>query len=404
MLNKLISDIEYPLLETRDMLDQLGSVAGKEAIFTSLDIIWGYFRLGVPKEERDYLSFKWRGAHYRFTCARFGVKIMAGLFQMVMDKILAYVPFALAYIDDIIIFSRNKEEHIRHVNFVIDLLTKFNLPIKLGKSRFGQRKVKLLGFIVSGSGIEMDPEKVKSILDWPIPKTVKGIERFLGTANFYRQFVKNFSMISASLDSLRKRKGNIEWTIERKRAFNKIKEEISNGLMLRYPDESKPFLIWTDASKTGLGAWIAQKQDGKICTLCFPSLALSGTERNYSATKRELLGILWSLEKFLSYVFGRKFTLYTDHHALRFLFSQSHTNHMTMDHFLRDKKQPESEERKRELIEQAHSFGHFGSQEVFRKLWNDGWWWPKMRDEILTELSSCMPCLRYNVQKEGTIQ
>lgn len=321
-LNKIIKDVQYPLPKIRDILDHVGSVAGEDAIFTSLDIIWGYFHFKVRESSRNYLAFMWDGLHYRFTCAPFGVGIMAALFQMGMDKILAGLPYAIAYIDDITIFSQNKKDHVQHVVTVINLLSKFKLPIKVGKSRFGQRKVRLLEFVISGHGIEMDHRKVEALLNWPRPRTVKQLTRFLGATNYYNQFVKKLFLISSSLDKIRKKTGEIKWNTEMKAAFEGIKKVLPIRRFLHYPDDSKPYEIWTDASKTGVGAWIAQNHD-ELRTLAFASRALSSSEKNYPATKRELLGIVWSLVKFISYIHGAKFTVFTDHNALIYLFTQN---------------------------------------------------------------------------------
>lgn len=207
------------------------------------------------------------------------------------------------------------------------------MPINVDKSRFGQIVVHLLGYVVSRQGIEMDNEKVQALLDWPQPTTVKQLTRFLGAANYYRQFVKNFSLTSHPLDVMRKKSGVITWTEELVKAFNFIKQSISEKVLLHYPDDTKPFKIWTDASSIGLGAWISQDHEGELRTLWFASRALSQWERNYSATKLFLLAVVWSLNKFKGYIFGKKFTAYTDHNALIYLFTQKHANHMMIKWF-----------------------------------------------------------------------
>lgn len=346
------------------------------------------------------------------------------------------------YVDDIIVFSADKSQHSVHVTIVLDRLTKWNLPVRADKSRFGQKKVRLLGFVVSGEGVRMDPKKVESIRSWQKPRTVKQLQRFLGAANFYRQFIPNFSTISHPLDAVRSGKGSLKWTDEMEESFKKLKELMSAHTMLAYPNDSKDFIIGTDASDYGLGAWIGQCYDEKIKVLSYASRSLSISERKYAPTKKELLAVIYALKKFNSYISGKKFVLRTDHRALVYIFTQKHLNRMllewfdhlmtydfkiehvlgstntladaisrknepltlgmlTRDHLVRDKKQPPSAGERRSLIDRAHKFGHFGGQALFMKLWNDGYWWKNIRKEISEVISECMPCQRYNTAKRG---
>ncbi len=442
LLNPKLPDIDYPLPRIQEILDRLGSVEGSEVLYSTIDIRDSYFRFRIEESDRNWIAFKWKNKHYRFTCAPFGIKTMTSQFQMVMDKIFAEIPFVAVYVDDIVVFSKNKAEHIVHVKAVIDRLTEFNLLIRVDKSRFGQTKVRLLGFVVSGKGIEMDPSKATAISSWVKPKTVQQLLRFLGAANYYRQFVPNFSTISHPLDEVRKRKGVIKWTQEMENAFEDLRQHIAKKVVLSYPSDTKMFILGTDASDFGLGAWIGQENEDKsIQYLSFASRSLSKSEKKYSATKKELLAIVWSLQKFRTYLTGRRFTLYTDHRALVFLFTQTLNNMMqnwydtlvsfdfdvvhvagtkniladalsrkdealslqalTVKHLIRGKKEPEKEGDRRSIIDRAHQFGHFGEQEVFKKIWHDGYWWENIRADIKEALSTCTPCLRYNVQKRG---
>eukprot|EP00171_Calliarthron_tuberculosum_P006806 IDg6806t1 len=170
-LNKRLPDNDYPLPKVQDILDEVGSARGPDAIYTTLDIRDGYFRFTIPEENRNYIAFVWRGVHYRFCAAPFEVKPMSAKFQQLMDKIFLEVPFVAVYVDDIVIFSRSRAEHVEHVRFVIELLTKFSLLIRVDKSRFGQSAVRLLGFIITGKGIQKDPTKVSAISNWERPDT-----------------------------------------------------------------------------------------------------------------------------------------------------------------------------------------------------------------------------------------
>lgn len=441
-LNQKLPDVSYLLPKIHDIINEVGSLRGPGSLYTTIDIKDSYFRFRIPEADRNWTAFMWKEKHFRFTCAPFGIKTMASQFQMVMDKILAEVAFAICYIDDIVVFSNNREQYIEHAKAVIDRLTEYSLPVRVDKSRFAQKMIRLLGFVISGAGVQMDASKVESILAWPKPKTVKQLLRFLGAANFYRQFMKDFSSISAPLDAVRKHKGELRWTERMEAAFEKWRQGIASGVILAHPDSPREYIIGTDASDFGLGAWIAQKYNNELKTLCFASRSLSKSERKHSATNKELLAIVWAIGKFQAYIAGRKFTVRTDHKALTYMFSQKNVNHMmikwfdtlmepdfevvhvsgssnlvadglsrnmegtslqnmTVDHLVRDKNNPLNETHKMEILAKAHSFGNFGEHEVFRKLWKDGWWWSKMRDDIKAEISRCAPCLRYDVLRSG---
>lgn len=441
-LNTRIAEVNYPMPKVQEILDGLGSASGVHALYTTLDIRDSYFRFRIPERSRNWIAFKWNRVHYRFTRAPFGVKTMTSLFQRLMDKILADLPFAQCYVDDIIVFSNCRADHVEHVKAVLDRLTHWKLPIKLAKCRFGQKMVRVLGFIVSGNGINMDPAKTEAIGNWTKPKTVKQLLRFLGVANYYRQFIKGYSSITAPLDALRKTKGVIAWSNDQSSAFSKLKGELAKNVTLAYPDDAKTYVICTDASDVGIGAWIGQRCSDTMRVICFASRSLSKSEANYSPTKKELLAIIWSLQKFSGYVYGRRFTLMTDHRALTYLFSQKNPNRMMIEwfdtllahdfdiihvagkhnvvadglsrmfettsfnaltraHVIRDKTEPTTEAAKKAAIEKAHSFGHFGEQAIFQKLWHEGFWWKSIREDIRAVTSSCTPCLRYNVQRKG---
>ena len=288
----------------------------------------------------------------------------------------------------------------------------------------------------------MDESKVSTIRDWPTPRTHKQLLRFLGVANYYRQFVRNFAMITNPLDKVRGGTGTLNWNPQMTQAFETVKKKICEKVLLTFPNDAKKYHVGTDASDHGIGAWIGQPQGNQMGILAFASRALSKSEKNYSPTKKELLAIIFAVRKFDTYVSGRKFVLETDHKALLYLFTQKNVNRMmtewfdtllsydfdiihvpgaenvladavsrkdepatlamlTIDHLVRDKKQPTQEGERRSLIELAHRFGHFGQHEVFLRLWQDGYWWKNIRKDIADVLAECAPCQRYNVQRRG---
>ncbi len=183
-LNARLPDLEYPLPPIQCILDSVGSTSGPGAIYTTLDIRDGYFCFPIPLEDRNWIACQWQGVHYRFCAAPFGKRTMSAKFQQLMDKIFNKMPFVAVYIDEVVIFSNSQHEHVEHIKAVIELLTRYKLLIRADKSRLGQKTVRLLGFIVSGKGIEMDPAKMEAVENWDRQHTLKQVESFLAAANY----------------------------------------------------------------------------------------------------------------------------------------------------------------------------------------------------------------------------
>lgn len=177
-----------------------------------------------------------------------------------MDKVFPNMHFVAVYVDDIVIFSSSKVEHIEHVKPVINQLTALDVLISVTKSRFGNRKIKLFGFIVSGKGIEMNPAKSDAIANWEKPRTVAQLLLYLGTANIYHQFIRDYSMIAAPLDKVRKEKGVITWTKEMEESFETLKRTMKKKILLSHPRNDQPFELGVDASDFALGAWAGASQ------------------------------------------------------------------------------------------------------------------------------------------------
>ncbi|KAJ8651915.1 hypothetical protein O0I10_012523 [Lichtheimia ornata] len=260
----------------------------------------------------------------------FGLKPISSKFQGVMDIVFKPMSdFVLCFVDDIVIFSATMEEHIEHVARAIKALTKVNLILNADKCHFAQKAVSLLGFCVSEAGCTLDPRKLTNIQSWPIPKTGKDIQRFMGVVNYFREHVPKISTLTAPLDELRNvDKLDDEWTDEHADAFIAIQKILTNTPILRYPNMAYPFSMATDASNVGIGAVLYQVIDGETRHISFMARALSKSERNYSTTKRELLAVVYALEKFHTYLWGNHFTLYTDHRALTYLHTQRVANAM----------------------------------------------------------------------------
>ncbi len=198
------------------------------------------------------------------------------------------------YIDDILVFSDSFDEHIQHVRAVLRRLMQNQLYIKAEKCEFHQTQVAFLGYVISQEGVTMDEHKVKAVVNWPRPRTLKELQRFLGFAKFYRRFIRNFSSVAAPITSLTKRStSQLSWSTEARQAFQELKDRFTSATILHHPDPSHPFIIEVDASSTGIGAILSQRQGSptKMFPCAYFSRKLSAPERNYDVGNRELLAM-----------------------------------------------------------------------------------------------------------------
>lgn len=240
-----------------------------------------------------------------------------------MDRILKGISgvFCLVYLDDIIIYSRTLEEHKRHIKEVIERLRKNNLKVKLDKCKFAQRRIEYLSHIIEDGTIRPNPEKVVAVEKFPVPTSVKTVQSFLGLVSYYRKFIKGCAHISSPLIHLTHKEVPFDWTPECKDAFERLKTILlSEGNVLILPNFEKPFRVECDASKFGVGGVLSQEtEDGRWRPVSYFSKHLNKTESGYSASEREMLAIVLSVERFKQYLYGRSFTVLTDHQPLKYM-------------------------------------------------------------------------------------
>jgi hypothetical protein len=232
--------------------------------------------------------------------------------------------FDIVYLDDILIFSKNKEEHAEHARIVLELLRKHNLFAKATKCIFFQSWVEFLGYIVGAEGIKADPSKIEAILEWPKPTSIKAVQSFLGFANFYRRFIKNYSKIVAPLTALTKKESKFEWTSKCQDTFELLKHHFTSAPILRHFAFDKPAFVECDASDYAIGSILSQEDDeGILHPVAFDSRKLAPAEMNYAIHDKELLAIFWSFQRWRSYLLGTEHPtiVLTDHNALEYFMS-----------------------------------------------------------------------------------
>ncbi|KHJ39933.1 hypothetical protein D918_10020 [Trichuris suis] len=187
------------------------------------------------------------------------------------------------------------------------------------KCHFFKQEVKYLGHIVSAGGVRADPVKTEVVDNWPCPTSTKELRQFLGLASYYRRFVPSFASIAAPLHKLMRKWSRWNWTTECEASSRALKAHLTSAPTLSFPDFSRPFILDTDASSTGLGAVLAQEVVGKERVIAYASRSMTKAERKYSTTRQEMLALVWAVQHFRPYLYGKKFVVRTDHNSLRWL-------------------------------------------------------------------------------------
>ena len=316
----------YSIPHIEDALDSLNGAC----IFTSLDLKSGYWQVELDEESIPLTAFT-VGPLGFYECVRmpFGLTNAPAMFQRLMESCLGdlHLSWCIIYLDDIIIFSKNPDDHITRLKGVFEKLAEAGLKLKPSKCEFFKARLKYLGHVVSPQGIATDPAKIEAILKWPRPKTVTDVRSFTGFTNYYRKFIKGYAKVARPLHELTsgenaKRKNRpVEWDDRCQESFEALKKLCSECPVLAYADYSKPFVLHTDASTIGLGAVLYQKQaDGKERVIAYASRTLNRAERNYDAHKLEFLALKWAVtDRFHEYLYGGTFDVFTDNNPLTYI-------------------------------------------------------------------------------------
>ena len=325
-LNEQTVKDAYALPRIEDSLDSLNG----SCIFTSIDLKAGYWQVELDKDSIPLTAFT-VGPLGFYECVRmpFGLTNAPATFQRLMEMCLddLHLNWCIIYLDDVIIFSKTPEEHVKRLAAVFEKISKAGLKLKPSKCDFFKTRISYLGHIVSKDGIETDPKKIRDIQKWPVPQTVHDVRSFLGFTNYYRKFIYKYAQKARPLNTLisggnaKKKYKRVDWTEEHQQSFQALKSACTDTPILAYADYTKPFRLNTDASTTGLGAVLYQQQnDGSYRVISYASRSLSKTERNYDAHKLEFLALKWSVtERFHEYLYGGSFEVYTDNNPLTYV-------------------------------------------------------------------------------------
>jgi len=296
----------------------------KAKYFTELDLRGGYHNLRMKEGEEYKAALLTNRGLFEPLILLEGLMNGPAAFQSMMDEIFIVKireGVVVIYIDNLWIYGNNLEKLRADTREVLQLLRENDLACKPEKCKFEQTRIECLGMIIDNGQVSMDPVKVEGVLKWPTPNNVKDIQSFLGFANFYRRFIKDFSRIAKPLHELTKKDEQWEWNEKRQAAFDQLKEAFVSSPVLVAPDTAKPFRLETDASNFAVGAVLSQEgADGKWHPVAYFSKALNEAERNYEIYDKELGAIVKSLEEYQHLLEGAEtpVEILTDHKNLEY--------------------------------------------------------------------------------------
>ena len=316
-LNAVTQKANYPLPRIDACHDSLGG----NTLFSCLDMRSSYWQVKVKDSDVDKTSFVTRKGIFGFKVLPFGLCNAPSTFQRLVDLVLAGLTWevCLAYLDDLVVFSRTFHEHLERLQLVLSRLKEANLKLKPNKCSLFQTRVKFLGSIISVDGIEPDPEKAQAVAEWPRPRNLTEVRSFVALASYYRRHIQSFAEIARPLHELTKKHARFEWGPRQEDSFLSLKHSLVNAPVLAMPVDGGGFVLDTDANQFSMGCVLQQMQDGLLKVIGYASKAFSEAELRYCTTRRELAAVIYGLKYYRHFLLGFPFVLRTDHAALTHL-------------------------------------------------------------------------------------
>lgn len=314
-LNDIVELDSYSLPRMEEILSNLRN----KKVFTKIYLKEGFFQIHLREYDREKTAFRIKNRTYEWTRMPMGFKNSPAIFQRIMDKVLSSEigSSCYVYVDDILVFGDNEREHDAALIKICDLLSNAGFQANREKVEFKKEEVVFLGHIISHNKISPRVNPKQGMEDYKTPENIDDIRRFLGIVNYNRRFIKNCASLASPLSKLLRKDMTFEWGTDQEKSFKSLIEAVLGAECLHQPDYNNNFILTTDASNKGLGAVLSQKDnEGLERPIAFASRGLRPAEFNYSITEKEMLAALWGMEHFDFYLYGREFTLYTDHKAL----------------------------------------------------------------------------------------
>jgi len=319
-LNRVTIKRKYLLPRIDDLFDQLKGAT----IFLKIDLLSGYHQLRVREEDISKTAIRTRYSHYAFLMMPFGLTNAPSVFMDLMNRVFhEYLDsFVVVFIDDILVYSANYAKHEGHLKIVMEKLRDERLFAKFKKCEFWLEEVSFLGHVLNKDGLVVDPVKVQARVDWKRPTSVREIRSFLGLAGYYRRFIAGFSSLSGPLTALTKKNAPFVWCDKCEASFQELKHRLVTAPVLTLPMESVGYVVYTDASKKGLGCVLMQQ----VRVVAYASRQLKEHEKNYIIHDLELAAVVHALKIWRHYLYGEKCEIHTDHQSLKYIFTQRDLN------------------------------------------------------------------------------
>jgi hypothetical protein len=299
---------------------QLDSLQGSKW-FTTLDVTSAYWNIEMNEDSKEKTAFSTRKGHWQFRRLPFGLVGSGYTYTRFMQHIMAGLEFSacLIYLDDVICVGKNFEEALENLGKIFDRLIQAGVKLKPKKCFLFQKETDFLGYRVSENGIGTSPDKIETVKSWPQPRNVSDVRSFLGLVTYYKNFIPMFGDKAKPLHDLTRKDRVFEWTTEAEISFNELKQCLISAPILAYPNITGRFVLDTDCSGFAMGGIISQIQNTYERVIAYGSKTLNQAEKNYCVTRRELLAVVTFVKKFRHYLYGKRFTVRTDHMSLKWL-------------------------------------------------------------------------------------
>ena len=318
-LNKVTKKDRYPLPLINDLLDRLR----KSHIFTKLDLRSGYNQIRIREGDEWKTAFRTRYGMFEYLVMPFGLSNAPATFQRFMNDSFHDMidVFLILYLDDLNIHDETVKEHVPHVRQVLQRMRDLKLFARIEKCEFHKDNIEYLGYMVSKQGLAMDESKIQAVLKWPVPKSVRDVQSFLGFANFYRRFIYRFAQIAKPLTLLTRKNKPFAWNDKAQVAFDTLKVAFTTAPVLAHFQPDLPIVVETDASDYAVAAILSQSHtNGELHPVAFYSRSMQAAELNYEIHDKELLAILVAFKHWRAYLEGAQHLVdvITDHRSLEY--------------------------------------------------------------------------------------
>jgi transposase InsO family protein len=324
-INNITQKDVYPLPRIDDIIEQLAG----STWFTKFDLKNGYFQVPISEDDKKKTAFATQDGLFEFNRLPQGLVNSPPTFQRIMNETLGNLRWktCIVYLDDILVYSKSFDQHLKDVDTVCAALAKVNFQLNIEKCEFFQPEITFLGYKIHSRGMSPSDAHIDAISKFPVPKSAKHAYAFVQTANYFRKFIQNFSQVASPLTKFNKKEVPFIWGCEEQAAFDTLKQHLTSSPVLHLPNSGAMLKLQTDASDTGIGGVLLQWTELGYKPIGYASRLLTKTEKKYPTIEKEALGVWWCItQKFNTYLHGQRFTVETDHRPLSWINKQPYNN------------------------------------------------------------------------------